>query len=495
MKARSALATLLLALIPASPVAADQRQESVFMDDNLLLYRGPERASATLRELKEIGVDRVRVTLHWHHFAPDANKPRRPRGDLYYGPRVFDNHDHLLREARALGIEVLVNVSGSAPLWATGTYRGRKLNGEYKPDPVEFGRFVEMLGRRYDGRRRDENQGERRLPRIDTWSIWNEPNLGSRIQPQWERGRPASPAIYRRLVRSALAALERSGHRHDVVLLGETAPRGRDERTRTISMRPGLFLRELFCLDRDLLPLTGCDDFDVNGRFEVSGYAHHPYSITSPPDVPHPDPDDITLADRDRLTRILDAAAGLSRIPPALPLWYTEYGYQTLPPDPIRGVSPAAHAAWLVKAERITYLDDRVVAHTQFQLVDDPPRAQFKRSDRRYWGTYQSGLKYADGRRKPAYDAYRLGLDAPSQVPLGRPLRLWGFARAAPNGESQSVQLEVREPGSGGFVPIGAPVRVLHERGYFEVEVPARTGEWRFAWNGMASNAVAVTVG
>lgn len=492
---RRAAAALVAFLLAAAPAAADQGQESVFMDDNLLLYRGPERATATLRELKEIGVDRVRVTLHWHHFAPDATKARRPRGELHYGPPVFDNHDHLLREARELGIEVLVNVSGSAPLWATGNYRGRKLNGEYKPDPVEFGRFVEMLGRRYDGRHRDENQGERRLPRIGTWSIWNEPNLGSRIQPQWERGRPASPAIYRRLVRSALAGLARSGHDNDIVLLGETAPRGRDVKTRTISMRPGLFLRELFCLDRDLLPLTGCADFDTKGRFEVSGYAHHPYSITSPPDLPHPHPDDITLADRDRLTRILDAAAGLSRIPPALPLWYTEYGYQTLPPDPIRGVTPENHAAWLVKAERMTYLDDRVVALTQFQLLDDPPRRQFKRTDRRYWGTYQSGLKYVEGRRKPAYDAYRLGLDAPAQVPLGRPLRLWGFARAAPNGQSHAVQLELRAPNTDAFLPVGDPVRVLHDRGYFEVEVPAQTGEWRFVWNGMASNAVSVYVG
>ena len=494
---RRALALVLVALFAsaAPPASADQAQESVFMDDNLLLYRGPERATATLRELKDLGVDRVRVTLHWHHFAPNALKARRPAGELHYGPTVFDNHDHLLREARALGIEVLVNVSGSAPLWATGKYRGRHLNGEYKPDPVEFGRFVEMLGRRYDGRQRDENQGERRLPRIDTWSIWNEPNLGSRIQPQWERGKPASPRIYRRLVRSALAALRRSGHEHDTVLLGETAPRGRDEKTRTISMRPGLFLRELFCLDRDLLPLTGCDDFETNGRFEVSGYAHHPYSITSPPGVPHPNEDDITLADRDRLTRILDAAAGMSRIPPALPLWYTEYGYQTLPPDPIRGVEPADHARWLVQAERLTFLDERVAAHTQFQLLDDPPRPQFKRTDRRYWGTYQSGLKYADGRRKPAYDAYRLGLDAPAQVAPGLPLRLWGFARAAPNGQSHSVQLELREPSSGAWLPVGDPIRVLHARGYFEVSVPARTGDWRFTWNGMASNAVAVYVG
>ena len=492
---RSALAAVLVALLLAAPAAGHQRQESIFMDDNQLLYRGPERATATLKELKALGVDRVRVTLHWHHFAPDAQKKRRPRGELHYGPRVFDNHDHLLREARELGIEVLVNVSGSAPLWATG---GDHPNGEYKPDAREFGRFVEMLARRYDGRHRDENQGERRVPRIDAWSIWNEPNLGSRIQPQWERGRPKSPEIYRRIVRSSLAALERAGHGNDIVLLGETAPRGLETRTQFSSMHPGLFLRELFCLDQDLLPAEpqqpGCD-FDDAGRFEVSGFAHHPYSITWAPDRPHPHPDDITLADRDRLTRILDAAGGLSRIPPELPLWYTEYGYQTLPPDPIRGIAPATHAAWLVRAEHLTFLDERVAALTQFQLLDDPPRRNFRRSDRRYWGTYQSGLKYVDGTRKPAYDAYRLGLDAPPRVAPGQPLRVWGFLRAAPNGESQSVQLEVREPGSPAFVPVGDPVPVLTSRGYFEVERPARTGDWRFTWGGLASNAVAVTVG
>lgn len=493
---RSLAAALLALLVVAAPAAAHQRQQSMFMDDNLLLYRGPARASATLDELKALGVDSVRVTLHWHHFAPDAKKTRRPRGELHYGPPVWDNHDHLLREARERGIEVLLNVSGSAPLWATGKYRGRHINGEYKPDPTEFGRFVEVVARRYDGRHRDENQGERRLPKVDLWSIWNEPNLASRLQPQRRGRRPAAPHIYRRLVRSFLAALHRTGHDNDVVLLGETSPRGRDGRGRMVSLRPGRFLRELFCLDRDLLPKDGCTDFDLRGRFEVHGYAHHPYPIMMPPDEPHPHPDDIALAssDRDDLTRILDAAAGLGRIPPELPLWYTEFGYQT-PPDPIRGVDLADHAAWLVKAERMTFLDERVAALTQFQLLDDPPRTEYPRSDRRYWGNYQAALKWADGRRKPAYDAYRLGLDAPPQVARGQSLGLWGFARAAPNGQSTSVQLEVREPGSGVFVPVGDPVRVLHERGYFEVAVPPRTGEWRFTWNGMASNAVAVHVG
>jgi hypothetical protein len=483
-----AAALVVLLLLPSLPAHAGQRQESVFMDDNLLLYRGPERADATLDELKALGVDRVRVSLHWRAIAPERRATRKPR-PLRYPEGHFAPHDHLLRAARVRGIGVLVNVTGGAPLWATGKRGGRHVSLQYKPDPAEFARFVAMLGRRYDGRAH---------PRITHWSIWNEPNQGALLQPQWEDGRMASPRIYRELVRAGLRGLEASGHGDDVVLLGETAPRGTDRRGLRSSIRPGPFLRELLCLDQDLIPadtLEGCD-FGSAGRMDVSGFAHHPYSIVAPPDEPHPNPDDMTLADRDRLTRLLDAAAGAGRIPPELPLWYTEYGYQTLPPDPVRGVTLADHAAWLVKAERMTFDDDRVQAHTQFLMLDDVPRTREPRGSRAYWGTYQSGLRFSDGRRKPAYDAYRLGLDAPPRVPPGRRLRLWGFVRAAPNGDPTSVQLEVKAPGSDAFVPAGPPVQVFDPRGYFEVE-PERqqTGTWRLAWRGMRSNAVGVYVG
>jgi hypothetical protein len=239
----------------------------------------------------------------------------------------------------------------------------------------------------------------------------------------------------------------------------------------------------------------GCD-FEQAGRFDVTGYAHHPYSIIAPPDEPRRHPDEMTLADRDRLTRVLDAAAGAGRIPPEMPLWYTEYGYQTLPPDPIRGVQLTDQATWLVRSERMTFDDDRVQAHTQFLMLDDVPRTREPRGSRAYWGTYQTGLRFSDGRRKPAYDAYRLGFDAPPRVAPGERLRLWGFLRAAPNGDAQTVQLELKAAGSDDFRPVGEPVEVFDPRGYFEVE-PAeqRSGTWRFSWRGLRSNAVGVYVG
>ena len=485
---RGAVIALVAMLAGAAPGAAEAgpRQESVFQDDNLLLYRGDRTSDRTFSELKELGVDRVRLSVPWRALAP-AHRARVKPKPLRYDERDFHPWDHALRAARVRGIEVLFNVTGGAPLWATAKRRGRHVSRQYKPRPREFESFVAMLGRRYDGR-----HGH---PRVDAWSIWNEPNFGSFLQPQWEKGRPASPRIYRGLVRAALRGLRRTGHEGDIVLLGETSPYGVDRRGLTTPMRPARFLRELLCLDEDLLSEDGpgCASFDAEGgRFDVTGYGHHPYPIVSPPDEPSANRDDIKLADSGRLTEILDAAAGRGRIPPDLPLWYTEFGYQT-PPDPIRGIPLGDHAAWLAKAERLTWLDDRVAALTQFQMKDDPPRNVPSGHPRR-WGTYQAGLRFTSGRAKPAYDAYRLAFDAPARVPAGQPLRLWGFVRAAPNGETTEVQLEHRAPGSAHFVRVGDPLFVYDSRGYFETEAPRMSGTWRYTWRGHASNAVGVYV-
>ena len=92
-------------------------------------------------------------------------------------------------------------------------------------------------------------------------------------------------------------------------------------------MRPGLFLRELLCLDDLGLPDDsgpGCQDFTANNRLPVTGFAHHPYSITSAPETPDPHPEHHTLADLPRLYELLDRGASAARIPPALPVWSTD---------------------------------------------------------------------------------------------------------------------------------------------------------------------------
>ena len=51
-------AVLALALALPGAASASPNLESILMDDNLLLYRGDSVATATLKELKGLGVDR-----------------------------------------------------------------------------------------------------------------------------------------------------------------------------------------------------------------------------------------------------------------------------------------------------------------------------------------------------------------------------------------------------------------------------------------------------
>lgn len=463
MRTAAAALLALLALVPSAHAAVDQR--SVFMDDDLLLYGGDERADKTLAEIRDLGGDVVRVSVHWRSLAP------RKRGQAI-DPDVFDKFDHLVRSASRLGVDVLFNVTGPAPGWATGKVRGKFISNVFRPDADEFGAFVEQLGRRYDGTTKDEDQGKDVLPAVRMWSIWNEPNQGAFLQPQWVRkGRswaPASPALYRRLAAAAIAGLKASGHAADTILVGETAPLGARRRGRTRAMAPGVFVARLFCLKPRTLARAGrC------ARLDATGFAHHPYSVTSAPRTSRKHPDEIVLADRARLYRILDNAT-----PKGLPVWSTEYGYQTKPPDPYRGISVGLQARWLAAAERITREDPRIAAHAQFLLQDDEPRMH--RHGRQRWITYQSGLRFDDGRPKPALDAWRLPLVAPDVVAAGRPLELWGLVR--PASAPTEVRLQVRPPGSDAFEDVGGPVAV-DGSGVFAATVdPPRTGTWRFTW-------------
>lgn len=499
---RGLLATTVLLLAMAAPA---QAFESVLQDDDLLLHSGPETADATLRELRGLGVDRVRVTVNWAVVAPGlSGEP---------DPARLAPHDHVLRSARALGIEVLLTLSAG--------------QGAARPDPAAFGRFVEALGRRWDGR-----DGR---PAARAWSLWNEPNWGGLLQPQWvavrakpkpgarrgrtpamsRRGRAAAkrggaaatakrkrpkprtrwvlraPRIYRALHRAGTAALARTGHGADTILLGETAPRGDRRKGATRASAPVDFLASLLCLDPvRLRPLrgsaareAGCQDFARNGPLAATGYAHHPYGVRDAPGVPAASRRDAGLADAARLTAVLDAAARHGRLPAGLPLWWTEHGYETNPPDPRRGQDPERQARWLADAERIARATPRVVAHTQFLLRDTPLDARFPATDRRHFRTYQSGLQFADGTAKPSLAAYRLPLSLPERVAPGAPLPVWGLVRGPADARGTEVALEFAPDGSDAFTEV-LRVTVADPEGALAAQAPppAASGRFRLTW-------------
>ena len=86
------------------------------------------------------------------------------------------------------------------------------------------------MARRYTGSYVPQ-AGATPLPRVNYWGIWNEPNEGAWLNPQWRTvghgGRVLiAPLLYRQLVDAAYGALRATGHAHDTILIGETASRG-----------------------------------------------------------------------------------------------------------------------------------------------------------------------------------------------------------------------------------------------------------------------------
>ena len=130
--------------------------------------------------------------------------------------------------------------------------------------------------------------------------------------------------------------------------------------------------------------------------------------------------DDVTIGVLGRLVSALDRAAKAGALPAGLPIHLTEFGIQSTP-DKIAGVSLARQAAYLAVAEHMAYVNPRVVAFSQYLMSDDPPR-----SDGYRYGGFESGLRSADGKAKPAYEGFRLPL---AVEVYGNNDVLWGLVR------------------------------------------------------------------
>lgn len=516
---RSRLATAILcclaglSALPAT-AAAGSRQESTFQDDNLLVFAEPEAVAQTMDKLKGLGVDRLRVSVFWGSVAPDADKQTKPAFDASdpaaYPNAAWDRYDTIVRLARQRGLLLNFDVTSPAPHWATGSLKDRPdLDKNFDPSPTEFGAFVRAVGTRYSGSYVPRGQATAPLPRVDYWTVWNEPNQPGWLTPQWDVDPRTStalietaPRIYRALLDEMYAGLVATGHGKDTILIGETAPKGQERKKGpTRAIKPGRFIRRLYCLDDNLQFLKGTSAeargcpvagqatrfaAEHPGLFKATGYAHHPYELTFAPHRPPKYADNYTTANLGDLSSLLRRVyQRYGQKPPGagrdVPLYLTEFGYQTSPPDPA-GVSFAKQAAYNNEAEWITYRNPRVRTLTQFLLVDDKPTAGITNPIEAFGGTFQSGLTTQQGKVKPALLAYTLPIFLPSRtVRAGRRLRVWGLVRPAANGTAPQVQLQLRTPG-GRFKRLKT-VKATAGRGYVDTTFAARrSGVVRLVW-------------
>ena len=438
---------------------------ALFQDDRQLVAAGDEVRERRLDEIQALGADAVKLQLPWAAVAP-VGRTRPPGFDagdhLAYPSERWARYDGLVRSLAARGLRALVALSPPAPGWATG--RAGDPQGVERPNAREYELFVRAAGTRYDGRHADAAGVP--LPRVDFWSIWNEPNHPQFLLPLGSRsGVPLAPHAYRDLVHAALGGLRATGHAADTILFGEILPIGRGAIGPRYTIKPLVFLRELFCLDPAYRPFRGaaarargCRRFRrLSG---VSGLAYHPYTRPEGPATPEPSTDDATIRSLDRVARVLDRAAALKRLDRrGLPIYNTEFGYQSRPPDPYQA-RVGRIPAFLNEAEWKSYRNRRVASWSQYGLLDDPLLASQRGAER--FGLFQAGLRFLDGREKPVvYGAYRLPIVA--RLRNAREVEIWGAAR--PGGGELWIE-QRRDRGRFLEAP-GGHVTARNGQGYF----------------------------
>jgi len=126
-----------------------------------------------MQRLDELGLDWVRLTIHWAMIEPEENQ-------LQLAPL-----DGVMQAINAHKLKTLAYLVGSAP-FASSVPEGAEANDQYPPKDFNvFAQRMQMLAQRY--------------PQVNVWQVWNEPNI--MWMPQ------ADPDAYYRLLTTTVDAL------------------------------------------------------------------------------------------------------------------------------------------------------------------------------------------------------------------------------------------------------------------------------------------------
>lgn len=368
-----AVAAVGLAVPAATPATSSKSMLVGVLDEANTLYGSPERTFPILRELR---VKALRMNLYWGgRFGVAERRPSNgssPR-DAAYDWRIYDR---TVQYASEYGIRLVFSIYGT-PAWANG---GAGLNRAPR-DARDLQRFAAAAAARYSGSFRGADG--RRIPAVKYWLAWTEPNNPLNLVPQFRRvgGRwvVQSARDYAKICNAVYDGVHAaSALMGEKVACGVTAPRGNNKvQSSRPSTSPIAFLRAA--------KLAGMRRFDA--------YAHHPYygQKSESPSTKPSSRTAVTLANINDLIREVDRLYGGRR-----PLWITEYGYQTNPPDRAFGVSYARQAKWLTKAYSIARANPRIGMMLWFLIKDEPKLSG-----------WQSGFLTVSGKRKPSFRAFQ----------------------------------------------------------------------------------------
>ncbi len=350
------LALIALLAAPAATALAAQKMPIGFFDDPTFRW-SPTRAE-NLRQASVAGASVIHTTATWASIAPTKPANAANGDDPAY---KLADLDELVFQSGIYGLRVMIDINGT-PKWANGG----KAPNVMPTRLTDLTAFAKMLATRYNG-----HQGH---GTVALWSVWNEPNLQLFLTPQYVGKTIVGPANYAKLFKAAYAGIK-SGNSLSKVAIGETSARGRDKPLAGVSasVAPGTFAKFLA---------------KVPG-LKFDAWAHHPY-----PTSPNLPPTQKVRYPNVTLSTLPTFEANLKTFfHRSVPVWITEYGHETKPPDP-HGVSYATQAKYAVQALTIAKNDPNVQMFIWFVFHDSAGNP------------WQSGLYAANGSQKPAYDPF-----------------------------------------------------------------------------------------
>ncbi len=240
------------------------------------------------------------------------------------------------------------------------------------------------------------------VPELRTIIVGNEPNLNRYWLPQFnEDGSDAAAPAYESLLALTYDAIKAEDP--DVTVIGgAVSPRGADKPDGIRPTHsPTVFIHDLGQAMRD------------SGRTEpiMDGFAFHPYednSSVAPVSGTHLSSTTIALADYDKLVASLGEAFGDYE----MPIWYDEFGVESLVPPAKTALYTAAEPATTKPVDETT---QAVYYQQAVQLAFCQPNVRglflFHTVDEKDLTAWQSGVYYADDTPKTSLKSVRTSLE------------------------------------------------------------------------------------
>ena len=336
------------------------------IQDDILVKTNP---LAALAQMRSLGATRVRVGMEW-----DSVETSKGHYD-------FSLYNAIDQAAAADKISIYFMLTGPAPRWQTGSHADRGVAaGTWKPSTRGFGGLRQ--GRRHAVQRPSRRAPGELLVDLERAQLRPEPVAADhRPQHGADRRRALPRPARRRLVG---AGRHRAPPRHDPHRRDRAPRRQRPGRlpghqAAELPARAVLRRRPLPAACAGRPPRRSAARRRARARtasapatpalFSASGFAAHLYALQAHPGPPnrpttvtgnssHSDPDFADLPQVPALVGTLDRLNRVYGSHTRFPIWNTEYGYRTRPPDKV-GIPQSLAAEYLNWAEYISYRQPR----------------------------------------------------------------------------------------------------------------------------------------